>query len=116
METKKAAIKSKAIHRFARITPQKARRVAKLIVGKEAGTAEILLKFMPYRGAKLVSKILKSAMANAGQKDAAEPEKMKLINVLVDQGPMMKRMMPRAMGRANIIKKKTSHITVVLSE
>jgi large subunit ribosomal protein L22 len=119
MESKKITtgeVKSKAIHRYARITPQKARRVAKLIVGKEAGAATVMLKFMPYRGAKLVNKILKSAMANAEQQNAAEPEKMKLVNVLVDQGPVMKRMMPRAMGRANIIKKKTSHITVVLSE
>lgn len=109
-------VKSKATHRYARITPQKARRVARLIVGKDAATATVMLKFMPYRGAKLVSKILKSAMANAEQKNAAEPEKMRLENILVDQGPMMRRMIPRAMGRANIIKKKTSHITVVLSE
>ncbi|MBF0517672.1 MAG: 50S ribosomal protein L22, partial [Nitrospirae bacterium] len=90
MESKKISsgqVKSKAIHRFARITPQKARRVAKLIVGKDAATATVMLKFMPYRGAKLVGKVLRSAIANAEQKNAAEPEKMKLLSVLVDQGP-----------------------------
>ncbi|MBF0518355.1 MAG: 50S ribosomal protein L22, partial [Nitrospirae bacterium] len=74
------------------------------------------LEYMPYRGAVLIKKLLKSAMANAEQHDVADPENMKLLRVYVDEGPMMRRIMPRAMGRANVIKKKTSHITVVLSE
>jgi large subunit ribosomal protein L22 len=75
------------------------------------------LRFMPYRGAKLIEKVLKSAMANAEQKNAhLDIDKLRVKVALVDQGPMMKRMEPRAMGRANMIKKKSSHITIVVSE
>jgi large subunit ribosomal protein L22 len=83
---------------------------------KNAGDALIFLKYMPYRGARFVEKILKSAMANAGQKKAVNPEEMKIVQAFVDQGPVMKRVEPRAMGRANVIRKRTSHITLVLSE
>lgn len=106
---------SKAILKFARIAPRKARRVVDLIRGKKAGDALIALRFMPYRGADVVEKVLKSAMSNAEQKKAVNPEDM-TIKVFVDQGPTMKRMEPRAMGRANVIRKRMSHITVILSE
>jgi len=109
-------MESKAILKYARITPRKARRVIDLVRYKNAGDALIFLKFMPYRGARFVEKILKSAMANAGQKKAVNPEEMKIVQAFVDQGPVMKRVEPRAMGRANIIRKRTSHITLVLSE
>lgn len=109
-------MEAKACHRYARITPRKARRVTELIKGKTAGEALIALKFMPYRGAGMVGSVLQSAMANAEQKDVVSPEEMKIVKAHVDEGPMMKRMMPRAMGRANIIKKKTSHITLVLAD
>jgi large subunit ribosomal protein L22 len=110
-------MEAKAILRFARITPRKARRVVDLIRGKRASDAMVTLKFMPYRGAKLVEKVLKSAMANAEQKnDHLDIDKLRVKTVLVDQGPMMKRMEPRAQGRANMIKKKTSHITIVVAE
>jgi len=109
-------MEAKAQLRYARITPRKARRVIDLIRDKNAGDALVFLKFMPYRGAKFIEKLLKSAMANAEQKKAVNPEEMKIIMAFVDQGPVMKRMEPRAMGRANIIRKRTSHITLVLSE
>ncbi|NLI29619.1 MAG: 50S ribosomal protein L22 [Nitrospiraceae bacterium] len=110
-------MEAKAILRFARITPRKARRVVDLIRGKRASEAMVSLKFMPYRGAKLVEKVLKSAMANAEQvNDHLDIDKLRVKTVLVDQGPMMKRMEPRAQGRANMIKKKTSHITIVVAE
>lgn len=76
----------------------------------------ISLNMLPHRGGKIVSKILRSAMANAEQKKVADPESMKVSKVFVDQGPSMKRIMPRAMGRADVIRKRTSHITVVLEE
>lgn len=105
-----------AIYRYARVTPRKARRVMDLIRGKKAGEAMVALKFMPYRAAKLVEKTLKSAMANAEQKDEpVDAEQMMISKAVVDEGPTMKRMRPRAMGRANIIKKRTSHITVHLT-
>lgn len=108
-------MESKAILKFARVTPRKVRRVTDLIKGKKAGDALIALRFMPYRAAGIVEKVLKSAMANAEQKKALNPEDMS-IKAFVDQGPTMKRMEPRAMGRANVIRKRTSHITILLSE
>jgi large subunit ribosomal protein L22 len=109
-------MESKAILRYARITPRKARRVIDLIKSKNAGDALLFLRFMPYRGARFVEKLLKSAMSNAEQKKAVNPESMKIIKALVDQGPTMKRIETRAMGRANVIRKRTCHITLVLSE
>lgn len=110
-------MEAKAILRYARITPRKARRVVDLIRGKRAADAILSLRFMPYRGAKLIEKVLKSAMANAEQKNAhLDIDKLRVKTALVDQGPMMKRMEPRAMGRANMIKKKSSHITIVVAE
>jgi len=109
-------MESKAILRYAKIAPRKVRRVTTLVQGKKAGDAMISLKFLPHRGGKIVAKVLRSAMANAEQKKVADPETMTITKVFVDQGPTMKRMKPRAMGRADIIKKRSSHITVVLSE
>ncbi|MCK5504246.1 MAG: 50S ribosomal protein L22, partial [Thermodesulfovibrionia bacterium] len=104
-------MESKAILKYARISPRKVRRVTDLLKGKKAGDALVNLGFLPHKGGKIVAKVLKSAMANAEQKKVADPESMKIMNILVDQGPTMKRMMPRAMGRADMIKKRTSHIT-----
>jgi large subunit ribosomal protein L22 len=109
-------MESRAILRYARITPRKARRVVNLVKGKNAGDAILSLRFMPYRGARIVEKVLESAMANAEQKKAVNPESMKIVRAFVDQGPATKRVEPRAMGRANVIKKRTSHITLVLPE
>ena len=109
-------MESKALLRYARITPRKARRVIDMIRGKSAGDALLLLRFMPYRGAKFIEKLLQSAMANAEQKKTVNPEAMKIVKAFVDQGPLMKRVEPRAMGRANVIKKRSCHITLVLSE
>lgn len=110
-------MESKAILKYAKITPRKARRVIDLIRGKRASEALISLRFMPYRGAQSIEKLLKSAMANAEQKNNhVDIDKLKVKEALVDQGPVMKRMEPRSMGRANMIKKRTSHITIVLAE
>jgi large subunit ribosomal protein L22 len=109
-------MESKAILKYVRITPRKARRVVDLIRNRSAGDALLFLRFMPYRGARVVEKVLKSAISNAEQKKATNPEAMRIVRAFVDQGPTMKRMEPRAMGRANTIRKRTSHITVILSE
>lgn len=108
-------MQAKAILRYARLTPRKARRVVDLVRGKNAGEALMALKFMPYRGAHFVAKVLRSAIANAEQKNA-DAEKMRIHSVFVDEGPVMKRMEPRSMGRANMIKKRMSHITILLSD
>lgn len=108
-------METKAVWKYARLTPMKARRVLDLIRGKEAAEALVSLKFMPYRGAGFVEKVLRSAMANAEQKNA-DPEKMKILKAFVDEGPVMKRMEARAQGRANVIRKKSSHITIYLTD
>ncbi len=109
-------MESKSILKYARISPRKVRRVTNLIMGRQAGDAMINLNFLPHKGGKLVAKVLKSAMANAEQKKVADPESMKISRIYVDQGPTMKRMMPRAQGRADVIRKRTSHITLILEE
>ena len=109
-------VESKAIMKFVRVTPRKARRVVDLVRGRRAGDAMVSLRFMPYRAAKTIEKILKSAMSNAENKSTGvDPEEMVISKVFVDVGPTMKRMRARAMGRANIIKKRTSHITLHLT-
>ena len=109
-------MESKAILKYAKCTPRKARRVTDLIRGKKAGDALISLKFMPYRGARFIEKILKSAMHNAEQKNNNIDSESLLIKAFVDEGSMMKRVEQRSMGRANMIKKKSCHITVILTE
>ena len=110
-------MESKAILRYARITPRKARRIIDLIKGKKAGEAMLSLRFMPYRGSAHIEKMLKSAMSNAEQKNSNVDSEALVINkAFVDQGPMMKRVEQRSMGRANIRKKKSCHITLILKE
>ncbi len=109
-------METRAKLKYVRITPRKVRRVTDVIKGKKAGDAMISLDFLPHRGSRIVSKVLKSAMANAEQKKVADPESMKISQVFVDQGPTMKRMSPRAMGRADVIRKRTCHITILLEE
>ncbi|NJD57569.1 MAG: 50S ribosomal protein L22 [Nitrospirae bacterium] len=109
-------MEAKAIQKYARLTPRKARRVVDLIKGKRAGDALIALRFMPYRGARHVEKILKSAMSNAEQKNANIDSEALLVSGAVDAGSTMKRVEQRAMGRANVIRKRTCHITLVLTE
>ncbi len=108
-------MEAKAVLRFVRVAPRKARLVVDLIRGKSAAEALTILKFTPRHAAKVVEKVLKSAVANAAQKEMGDVDDLWVSKALVDGGPVMKRMQPRAMGRANIIRKRTSHITLVLS-
>lgn len=110
-------METRATAKYMRVTPRKARRVIDLIRGKKAGEALVALRFMPYRAAKDVEKVLKSAMANALNRGVnVDVDSMRIVDARAEQGPMMKRIEQRAMGRANIIRKKTSHITIVLKE
>jgi len=109
-------MESKAILKYIRMSPRKVKRVIDLIKGKKAGDALLSLKSVPHIAAKVVSKVLRSAMANAEQKKVAEPETMKVSRAFVGQGPTLKRMFPRAQGRADVIKKRSSHITIILEE
>lgn len=108
-------MESRATLKYARITHRKARRIIDLIRGKQAGKALLSLRFMPYKGSSHIEKILKSAMSNAEQQGTnVDSEMMVISKAFVDQGPVMKRIEQRAMGRTNVIKKKSCHITLIL--
>ncbi len=102
--------------RQARITPQKARLVADQIRGLPVDKAINLLTFSNKKAATLIKKVLESAIANAEHNDGADVDELKVKIIMVDEGPIMKRFMPRARGRANQIFKRTSHVTVVVEE
>jgi len=102
--------------RFGRIAPRKARLVADLIRGKRSEEALNILGFTKKAAAKILIKLLKSAIANATQKKTIDIDRLYIKKITVDQGPTMKRYTPRALGRATMIRKRTSHITIVLDE
>jgi len=102
--------------KFARLSPQKTRLVVDMVRGKAVQEALNILKFSPQRPADIVAKVVRSAVANAEQKGVSDVDRLFVKAVFVDQGPTLKRFMPRAQGRATRIRKPTSHITVVLDE
>ena len=105
-----------AKHNFARISPQKARLVADQIRGKKVDQALELLTFSNKKAAELVKKVLESAIANAEHNEGADIDALRVAKIFVDEGPVMKRIMPRAKGRADRILKRSSHITVVVAD
>ena len=105
-----------AVLRGVRLSPQKGRLVADQIRGLPVDKALDVLKFSPKRGAQIIKKVLESAIANAEHNDGADIDELYVSAVMVDDGPTMKRMSPRAKGRGNRILKRTSHITVVVDE
>ncbi|HIJ78534.1 MAG: 50S ribosomal protein L22 [Desulfobulbaceae bacterium] len=109
-------MESKSLARYIRISPQKARLVADLVRGKSVEYALTTLRFMPKKGARILKKVIESALANATQNDAIDVDTLIVKKIHIDGGPMQKRTSPRAMGRATRILKRTSHITVVLDE
>ena len=106
----------KAVTRYVRIAPRKARLVTDLIKGKPVEEALTILRFVPKKAARLVDKTLRSAVANAEQNPNIDVDTLYIKRIFVDGGPTMKRWRPRAMGRATQIIKRTSHITVILDE
>ncbi|HEY1991452.1 MAG TPA: 50S ribosomal protein L22 [Gammaproteobacteria bacterium] len=105
-----------AKHRYARISTQKCRLVADQVRGKSVGEALKVLEFSPKRGAKLLRKVLESAIANAEHNNGADVDELKIKTIMVDEGPHMKRWMARAKGRGARILKRTSHITVTVAD
>ena len=103
-----------ATHRFARISPQKVRPLANLIRGKDADEALDILRYMPQRGARLLEKVLKSALGNAEDRNAPSLRGLRVVDCRIDEGPMFKRVRPRARGMAFMIKKRMSHIRVAV--
>jgi large subunit ribosomal protein L22 len=102
--------------RFVRVSPRKARLVADLIRGKGSEEATNILTFTKKSAAKILIKLLKSAIANATQKKTIDIDRLYVKKITVDQGPTLKRFQPRAMGRATTIRKRSSHITIILDE
>ncbi len=105
-----------ATHKFARISPQKARLVADLIRGKDVEQAVNILQFSDKKAAALIKKILNSAIANAENNNGMDIDELQVTAAYVNEGPIMKRMRARAKGRGNRILKRTSHITVTVGE
>ena len=109
-------METKAVAKYIRISPQKARLVADVVRGMDVDNAITTLKFMPKKGARVLRKVIESAVANAIQTEKVDADTLYVKTILIDGGPMLKRFRPRAMGRATRILKRTSHITVVVDE
>jgi large subunit ribosomal protein L22 len=109
-------MEAKAVAKYIRISPRKARQVMDLIRGKDVREARAILKFTPNKGAELIEKVLRSAVSNAEHNYEMDVDSLVVSRCYVDEGPTLKRFRPRAMGRADAIRKRTSHITVIVSE
>jgi large subunit ribosomal protein L22 len=102
--------------KFIRIAPRKVQLVIDLIRGKQVGEAIAILRHTPKSASPVIEKILNSAIANAEHNFSLDPNKLVVSQIFVNHGPIIKRFRPRAMGRASNIHKRTSHITLVVTE
>ncbi len=109
-----ASVTAKA--NYIRMSPQKVRLVADLVRGKGVGEALIVLQNQPKRAGRILLKLLRSAVANAEQREDLDPDTLVVKTIMVDSGPSLKRFRPRALGRATPIRKRTSKIVVELAE
>ncbi|NSW87975.1 MAG: 50S ribosomal protein L22 [Syntrophobacteraceae bacterium] len=106
----------RAVSKFIRVSPHKARLVADLVRGKKVEEALTILKFSTKKSGRLINKTLRSAVANAEDQRVIDVNSLFVKKIMIDEGPRLKRWRPRAMGRATKILKGSSHITVVLAE
>ena len=109
-------MEAKAVAKYIRVSPRKTRLVAQNIKGKGVEDALNILRFTPKKPAKVLSKVLYSAISNAEQMPGVDVDSLIVDAVLVNEGPTWKRIQPRAMGRAYRVRKRTSHITIVVKE
>ena len=109
-------METRAVAKFVRISPRKIRLVMDQVRGKQVGEALNMLSFAPQRGARILKKLVNSAIANAEQNTDVDVDSLYIMRVYADEGPTLKRWRPRAQGRATSIRKGTSHLTVVLNE
>jgi large subunit ribosomal protein L22 len=109
-------MEARAQARYVRVTPMKARRVIDLIRGMNAADAQAVLRFAPQAASEPIGKVLDSAIANATNNHAMDARALVVSAAFVDEGPTMKRIRPRAQGRAYRIRKRSSHITVIVSD
>jgi large subunit ribosomal protein L22 len=109
-------MEARAVARYVKISPQKAGLIMDEVRGKKVEEALRVLSFSPKRGARLLKKLIDSAVANAEANKEIDVDTLFIKRLYADQGPVMKRFQPRAMGRATRIRKRTSHLTVILGE
>ena len=109
-------MESRAIARYIRVSPLKARQVADLVRGKDIKEAVGILRYVNKKSAPLINKVLKTAIANAEHNYDMDSDILYVAEIYIDEGPVLKRMKTRGYGRADMRRKKTSHITVVLKE
>ena len=109
-------MQARAIAKYIRIAPRKVRLVVDVIRGKNVRDAEDLLRFVPRGASEPITKVLLSAKANATNNHDMIEDRLFVSQAFVDAGPTLKRVFPRARGRGDILKKRTSHITIVLEE
>lgn len=109
-------MESRAVARYLRVSPLKARQVADLVRGKDVKEALGILRYTNKKSSPLISKVVKSAIANAEHNYDMDSDDLYISEILVNEGPTLKRMRPRAYGRADVRRHRTSHITVVLRE
>ena len=109
-------MESRAVAKYVRVSPQKSRLIMEQIRGMKVEEALNLLSFAPQKGAFILKKLINSAVANAGQNSNVDVDNLFVKRVFADEGPTSKRFRPRAMGRATRIRKRTSHLTVILDE
>lgn len=116
MENEMDSIEAKAVLKYARISSRKVKIVADLIRGKNVDEALSILKFAPKASSEILEKLLKSAIANAENNHFMDRSKLYVAEIYANQGPTLKRIRPAAKGSAVRIRKRTSHITIVLRE
>lgn len=109
-------MEAKAIAKYVRVSPRKAGQICGLVRGKNVDEALAILKFTPRGAAADIAKVVKSAKANAENNHEMNAENLYIASIVANQGPTIKRFMPRAQGRATMIRKRTSHIEVILKE
>lgn len=107
---------AKAILRDLRMTPLKVRRVAKLVMGKRVQDAQDVLALDTHVASPILSKVIRSAAANAVNNEGLDENKLVVKTIMVDKGKTLKRFLPRSRGRADVIRKRSAHITVVVEE
>ncbi len=109
-------MEAKATAKYVRMSPSKIKPVCDLVRGKDVAEALTILKFTPGKGSQIVEKVVESAKANAENNHEMNADDLFVAEIFATQGPTMKRLMPGSQGRASIILKRTSHVTVTLKE
>ena len=109
-------MEAKAIVKYIRVSPRKIRLLMREIKGKKVEEALNLLAFAPQRGAPILRKLINSVVANASQYSDIDVDNLFIKRIFADEGPTLKRFRPRAMGRATSIRRRTSHLTVIVDE